>query len=173
MRAALDAGAAIVNDVSALRHDPDQRRVWRRRTCPVILMHMRGTPQTMAEHAVYEDVVAEVARELADRVARAEAAGIARARLTIDPGFGFAKTPQQSLALLRGWAALPIARLPIVAGVSRKGFVGLYGREWSRRAVPGIGCRRPVRDSRVRSSCACTTWAKPCRRYGCGTHLTA
>ncbi len=126
MRAALDAGAAIVNDVSALG-DPGSAPLLAARDCPVVLMHMRGTPQTMMAHAVYADLVGEVCRELDASVARAEASGIARGRITIDPGFGFAKTPAQSLALLRRLGELRSLGLPILAGVSRKGFVGLYG----------------------------------------------
>ncbi len=138
MRAALDAGAAIVNDVSALGHDPNAAGVLASASCGVVLMHMRGTPQTMAAHATYIDVVAEVRAELAVRVARAEAAGIARARITIDPGFGFAKTPAQSLALLRGLSGLVSLGLPILAGVSRKRFVGAYsGEPDARRRLPG------------------------------------
>ena len=129
MAAALDAGAAIINDVSALRYDPEAAALIARRRCPVILMHMRGTPQTMTLHASYTDVVAEVRTELAERVAAAEAAGIRREHITIDPGFGFAKTPAQSLTLLSGLAALATLGLPILAGVSRKGFIGLAGGE--------------------------------------------
>ena len=129
MRAALDAGAAIVNDVSALRHDPQAAAFLATRGCPIILMHMRGTPQTMAQHAVYADVAAEVCGELAASVAHAEASGIVRTRLVVDPGFGFAKTPEQSLVLLRRLNVLQSLGLPILAGVSRKGFVGLYGGE--------------------------------------------
>ena len=129
MGAALDAGAAIVNDVSALRHDPAAATLVAGRGCPVILMHMRGTPQTMAAHAMYADVVAEVCCELAASVAHAEAAGIARSRITIDPGIGFAKTPAQSLALLRGLPALLALGLPVLVGVSRKGFIGRIGGE--------------------------------------------
>ena len=140
MRSALDAGAAIVNDVSALHHDPGSAPFLATRDCPVILMHMRGNPQTMARHVVYGDVVAEVQRELAASVARAEAAGIARGRLTVDPGFGFAKTAEHSLALLRRLDALQSLGLPILVGVSRKGFVGVYGAEYDpgRRAPASI-----------------------------------
>ena len=129
MAAALDAGAAAINDVSALRHDPAAAPLVAARNCPVILMHMRGTPQTMAQHAQYGDVVAEVRHELGQRVADAVSAGIARDRITIDPGFGFAKTPAQSLALLQGLDGLAELGLPILAGVSRKGFTGVYGGE--------------------------------------------
>ena len=138
MGAALDAGAAIVNDVSALQHDPGAAALVAARGCPVILMHMRGTPQTMAAHAIYTDVIAETCVELAARVAAAEAAGIARQHITIDPGIGFAKTAAQSLALLRGLPILVALGLPVVVGVSRKGFVGHYGAEPDpRRRLPG------------------------------------
>ncbi len=129
MAAALDAGATIVNDVSALTHDPDAAALVAARGCPVVLMHMRGSPATMYAEAVYGDVVAEVAAELADRVAAAAAAGIARAAMAIDPGFGFAKRPEHSLALLRGLSRLRRMGLPILAGVSRKGFIGAAGGE--------------------------------------------
>ncbi len=138
MRAALGAGAAIVNDVSGLAHDPASMGVLADVDCPVILMHMRGTPQTMASLAVYDDVVSEVVAELAACVARAEAGGIARSRITIDPGLGFAKTAAQSLTLLRHLDALHGLGLPILVGASRKGFVGLYGGEADAgRRAPG------------------------------------
>lgn len=124
MEAALDAGAGIVNDVSALAFDPAAAPLLARRGCAVILMHMRGDPATMASLTTYQNVTAEVTRELAARVATAELAGIARARLAVDPGFGFAKRSAHSLALLRGLASLTTLGLPIVAGVSRKSFIG-------------------------------------------------
>jgi len=123
MEAALDARATIINDVSALRHDPASAPLLANHTCPVILMHMRGTPQTMMHHATYTDVVAEVRAELAERVAEAEQAGIARHRITIDPGFGFAKTAEQSLELLRSLPELHALGLPILIGASRKSFI--------------------------------------------------
>ncbi len=129
MEAALRAGASIVNDVSALTHDPRSPSVVAASDCRVVLMHMRGTPRTMMGLAAYDDVVAEVCQELATRVSAAEAAGVARERIIVDPGFGFAKTPAQSLALLRGLPALAVLGLPILAGVSRKGFLGVYGGE--------------------------------------------
>ena len=132
MHAALDAGAAIVNDVSALRHDPASASVVAARRCPVILMHMRGTPDTMTSLAVYGDVAAEVAAELAAAVARAEAAGIDRAMVALDPGVGFAKTGPQNVPLLRGLGQIAALGLPLVVGVSRKRFIGTLGG----RAVP-------------------------------------
>jgi dihydropteroate synthase len=124
MAAALDAGAAIINDISALRHDPAAAPLLARHGCEVILMHMRGTPQTMKHHAAYMDVVAEVRAELADRVAEAEADGIARNRITIDPGLGFAKTAGQSIEVLRRLPCLAELGLPILVGASRKSFIG-------------------------------------------------
>ncbi len=129
MAAALDAGATIINDISALAHDPEAAPLLARRDCAVVLMHTRGDPATMSAHARYGDVTAEVAAELGERVAAAESAGIARSRLIIDPGFGFAKRPEHSLALLRELRRLGAFRLPILVGVSRKGFVGALSGE--------------------------------------------
>jgi len=129
MAAALDAGAAIVNDVSALTHDPDSAALVAARGCPVILMHMRGTPATMMDLARYDDVATEVAVEVAARLEAAERAGIRHDSIAIDPGFGFAKHPPHSIALLRGLSALTSLGFPIVAGVSRKGFIRLSSGE--------------------------------------------
>jgi len=129
MAAALDAGASIVNDVTALTHDKDAAALVAARGCPVILMHMRGTPGTMMGLARYDDVAAEVTAELARRLAEAARAGIRREAIAIDPGFGFAKHPPHSLALLRGLSALKSLGPPIVAGVSRKGFIRLTSGE--------------------------------------------
>ena len=138
MRAALAAGARIVNDISALSGDPDAAATVAAASAPVILMHMRGTPQTMAEHASYGDVAAEVTRELADRVAAAEAAGIARANIAIDPGIGFAKENPASIELLDRLAVLHNLGCHILAGVSRKRFIGaLTAEPVAARRMPG------------------------------------
>jgi len=129
MRAALEAGAQIVNDVSGLGHDPASLPFLAGWDCPVILMHMRGTPQTMASLAVYDDVVVEVAAELAACVERAVAGGIALGRIAIDPGLGFAKTAEQSLAVLRGLERFMALGMPVLVGASRKGFIGALGGE--------------------------------------------
>ena len=133
MAAALDAGATIVNDVSALRHDPAAAAVVARRGCPVILMHMRGTPATMTALTTYGDVAADVAAELAATVASAEAAGIARVQIALDPGIGFAKTGEQNLPLLRGLGHIAALGFPLVVGVSRKRFIGTLGGQASPR----------------------------------------
>ncbi len=127
MAAALDAGATIINDVSALRHDPAAAGLIASRGCPVVLMHMRGTPATMNSLAHYTDVAAEVAAELADSLARAGQAGIAAAQVALDPGIGFAKTGAQNVALLRNLAPLHRLGRPLVVGVSRKRFIGTLG----------------------------------------------
>jgi dihydropteroate synthase len=138
MAAALDAGAAIVNDISGLSHDEASAALVAARGCPVILMHMRGTPATMMGLADYRDIAAKVAAELAIRIEAAEQAGIRREAIAIDPGFGFAKHPRHSLALLRDLSRLTELGLPIVAGVSRKGFIGATsGEEQPARRFPG------------------------------------
>jgi dihydropteroate synthase len=122
-RAALAAGADLVNDVSGLA-DPALRDLVAERRVPAVLMHMRGTPADMASRAVYADVVGEVERELSEALERAVRAGVHEDRILLDPGLGFAKTAEQSLALL---AALPrLRRLgrPLLVGPSRKSFVG-------------------------------------------------
>lgn len=138
MQAALAAGAAIVNDVSALTHDPDAAAVVAAAGCPVVLMHMRGTPDTMNARAVYADVAAEVRDELAARIAAAERAGIAREAIAIDPGIGFAKLAPHSLEMLRRLPELTALGRPVLVGVSRKSFLGRIGGETDpRRRLPG------------------------------------
>ncbi|WP_158745860.1 dihydropteroate synthase [Acidisphaera sp. L21] len=127
MAAALDAGATIINDVTALHHDPDAACVVARWGCPVILMHMRGTPATMNSLAQYDDVAIEVAAELAASLSQAERAGIAPGQVMLDPGIGFAKTAPQSVALLRNLGPLHALGRPLLVGVSRKRFIGALG----------------------------------------------
>jgi dihydropteroate synthase len=129
MRAALDAGAAIVNDVTALSHDPAAAALVAACGCPVVLMHMRGDPATMNARAVYTDVAREVIDELALRIEAAERAGIAREAIAIDPGIGFAKLAPHSAELLRRLPELAVLRCPILVGVSRKSFIGRLGGE--------------------------------------------
>lgn len=124
MRAAAALGATVINDVSALGHDPDSAAAAAATGAFVILMHARGEPATMQDDPRYDDVVLDVHDELAARVAAAERAGIARARIAVDPGLGFAKTFAHNLALLDRLALLHGLGLPLVVGASRKGFVG-------------------------------------------------
>jgi dihydropteroate synthase len=120
MRAALDLGADIVNDVAALRGPGALDVVSAHDSCGVCLMHMRGTPQTMREAARYDDVVAEGAAFLRERIAAVEAAGVARERIVADPGIGFAKTPEHNLALLAQQETLAALGVPLLVGWSRK-----------------------------------------------------
>jgi dihydropteroate synthase len=123
-RRALEAGAAVVNDVTALRGDPRMAGVAAQSRAAVILMHMRGTPRTMQCRPRYRDVVGEVAAFLRQAVARAEAAGIERPRILVDPGLGFGKTVTHTLLLLRGLDRLAALGFPVVVGPSRKSFIG-------------------------------------------------
>lgn len=122
--AALDAGARYVNDVTALTGDPDMAALVAERGAGVCLMHMRGTPRTMQDHARYDDVVDDVRAFLAARVEAAVAAGIAPERIEIDPGIGFAKDAGQNLELLRRLGELTTLGPPVVLGTSRKSFLG-------------------------------------------------
>jgi dihydropteroate synthase len=138
MAAALDAGASIVNDVTGLAHDKAAAPLVAARGCFVVLMHMRGTPQTMAGLTSYGDVVAEVAAELSARIEAALAAGVKRDRIWIDPGIGFAKTAVQNLLLLRHLDAFAAFGLPLLVGVSRKSFIGhIAGEPDPARRGPG------------------------------------
>jgi len=128
MRAALDAGAVMVNDVRALRA-PGAMEGVAGSAAAVCLMHMQGEPQSMQVAPRYDDVVGEVRTFLAARAAACEAAGIGRERIAVDPGFGFGKTVAHNLALLRGLDAIAALGYPVVAGLSRKRTLGvLTGR---------------------------------------------
>ena len=123
MARALDAGAVLVNDVSALTYDPEALGLIAERGCRVVLMHAQGTPQTMQEAPVYGDVVAEVRDWLAERIGVCVTAGVERERIVVDPGIGFGKTLEHNLTLLRGLRALHELRCPILLGVSRKAMI--------------------------------------------------
>ena len=122
--AALDAGAGIVNDVTALRGDPEMAALCAEREATVVLMHMLGTPRTMQDEPRYDDVVAEVKAFLAERIEAATAAGVAEERIWLDPGVGFGKTAEHNLELLRRLGELRDLGLPLVVGTSRKSFIG-------------------------------------------------
>jgi dihydropteroate synthase len=138
-RRALDAGAAMINDVSALRTDPRMGAVVARAGVPLILMHMLGTPKTMQVAPAYTHLLAEITAFLADAVGRAEAAGIPRRLLMIDPGVGFGKSVGHNLSLLRRLGAFNAQGLPLVVGVSRKMFI--------RRLLQGEAQKEPRPDS--------------------------
>jgi dihydropteroate synthase len=127
--AALDAGATLVNDVTALRGDPEMAPLVAQRGVDCVLMHMRGDPETMQRDPHYEDVVGEVLAFLRARIASAVAAGIDERRLWLDPGIGFGKTVEHNLELLRRLDEVVALGRPVLIGTSRKGFLGrLTGR---------------------------------------------
>ena len=136
-RAALEAGAAVVNDVSALTFDPRLADVCATTGAPVILMHAQGTPETMQDDPRYDDVLLDVFDALEGHLARAEAAGIPRARCVVDPGIGFGKTLAHNLALIRGIALFHGLGVPVMLGASRKGFIGQVS------GAPGGAARAP------------------------------
>ena len=152
-RAALGAGAAVVNDVSGLSFDPAMAGVLGTSEAGLIVMHMRGTPDTMDSLAVYRHVAAEVTAELGAATARAEAAGVGRERIVVDPGFGFAKTPEQNFRLLDELATLAGLGYPVAVGPSRKRFLG---------AATG----RPVDDRDRATAVACAlAWERGARLF--------
>lgn len=136
-RAALDAGASIVNDISAAAA-PGMFDVVRETGAGLVMMHMQGQPKTMQAAPAYTDVIAEVRGFLADRIGAAVGAGVPRTHICVDPGIGFGKSMEHNLALLRGIAGLRELRVPIMVGVSRKRFIGeLSGAEEPADGVEG------------------------------------
>jgi dihydropteroate synthase len=132
--AALDAGATIVNDVTALRADPDLAAVCAERESELVLIHMLGDPRTMQENPTYDDVVEEVKAFLAERIEFAVSAGVDEERIWVDPGIGFGKTVEHNLELHRRLRELAELGRPIAFGSSRKSFIGkLTGAEVDQR----------------------------------------
>ncbi|MCC7547673.1 MAG: dihydropteroate synthase [Burkholderiales bacterium] len=138
MYQALAAGADMINDIEALRAPGAMSAVAASR-CALCLMHMQGDPKTMQQAPQYQDVLAEVRSFLRERVSACETAGIARDRLVVDPGFGFGKTLQHNLVLLRGLPQLSADGIPVVAGLSRKSMLGrITGRGVDERLAGSI-----------------------------------
>lgn len=136
---AIEAGAVIVNDVSACTADARMADVVRRSGAGVVLMHMRGTPRTMQAAPRYDDVVDEVCSYLACRMAELEAAGVAREAIVVDPGIGFGKSLDHNLALLRSLRHIGECGRPVAVGVSRKSFLGaLTGRGAGERLAASL-----------------------------------
>jgi dihydropteroate synthase len=152
-QAAITAGAAVVNDVSGLAFDPALGRVVGAAGVGLVVMHMRGTPDTMDSLALYRHVASEVAAELRATTDRAEAAGVAAERIVVDPGFGFAKTPEQNFRLLDELATVAGVGYPVAVGPSRKRFLG---------AATG----RPVEDRDRATAVACAlAWERGARLF--------
>ena len=154
-RAALAAGASIINDISALAADPEMAALAADSGAGVVLMHMQGTPATMQASPHYGDVVTEVHDFLARRVEWAEKRGIPRERIAVDPGIGFGKTREHNLAILRNLERFANLGCAVMIGVSRKGFLGsITGRPVSERAAASVAsaleaCLRGARVVRV------------------------
>jgi dihydropteroate synthase len=154
-RLALDIGASIINDVSALRQDPAMASVIAKSGAAVVLMHMQGTPQTMQLAPYYSDVGAEVLEFFEERVETALLAGIPRTNIILDPGFGFGKLLLHNLELLRGLTSLAMLECPLLVGLSRKGFIGhivdrpVDQREWGTAAAVALAVDRGAHIVRV------------------------
>jgi len=122
-RAALDAGAAIINDISAFEKDPALADLAAKTSAPVILMHMKGTPETMQVNPSYDDLMGEITNYLEKRVAFAVARGVNRDKIILDPGIGFGKTVNHNLVLIKELHRLTAMGLPVLMGPSRKSFI--------------------------------------------------
>ncbi len=154
--AVLEHGAAIINDVTALRGDPAMAGVVAEAGAGVVLMHMQGEPRTMQIQPVYTDVVQEVREFFVERLEAARTAGIPAERVAFDPGIGFGKTVAHNLTLLRELAALPVGGRPLVLGVSRKSFLAkaagaetMADRLWPTVALTAVLRERGARVLRV------------------------
>jgi dihydropteroate synthase len=146
MKAALAAGAKMINDITALRGDPESMGVVAAAGVPVSLMHMQGEPGTMQDNPVYEDVVQDVFDFLKGRIAACQAAGIAHAHIIADPGIGFGKAQMHNLCLLKNLDEFAALGVPLMIGISRKSFI--------EKIDPGTGP-----DQRLPGSLAASIWA--------------
>ena len=122
-RRAIEAGAAMINDISALRFDPDMAAVAKAFDTPVVLMHMLGSPKTMQVSPSYDNLIADISGFLKDAIARAEKQGISKSKLIVDPGIGFGKTVSHNLLLIRHLQSFASLEVPILVGPSRKAFI--------------------------------------------------
>lgn len=139
MQAALDVGADIINDVTGMRDEAAQRIVARHGQCGICVMHMQGEPRTMQQHPHYNDVVLDIKTELLQQACILEAQGVASARISLDPGFGFGKTVEQNYRLLANLNVIADAGYPVVLGVSRKSMIGaVTGRSVDQRISGSI-----------------------------------
>ena len=152
---ALDAGADIINDISAMRFDPDMTRLASERHCPIIIMHMQGTPTDMQLKPSYSDVIQETILFFKDRIQALTESGIDRQQIIIDPGIGFGKTLAHNLAILNHAADYQVFGCPVLIGHSRKSFLcSLLGQDLEDRDLPtavisGLLCQRQVAILRV------------------------
>lgn len=123
-RQALDAGAQMINDISALRFDPEMKKVVKESQVPVVLMHIKGTPKNMQKDPWYDDVIGEITTYLEQSIKMAQDAGIDRDKIIVDPGIGFGKRLQDNLNILKNLKEFSILKCPILISSSRKSFIG-------------------------------------------------
>ena len=147
---ALDVGADIINDISALRADPDMAALAGERQAAVVLMHIQGTPRTMQHNPIYTDTVADVYRELQQAIERACANGVANDRIIIDPGIGFGKRLEDNLRILADLGCFRQLGMPLLIGISRKSMIGAL--------LSAHGTARPV-EERLFGTLAAQAWA--------------
>lgn len=169
-REALSAGADIVNDISALRYDEEMAAVVASWQCPVVLMHMLGTPETMQESPYYDDVMADLKEFFSERIAFAEEAGISREQLILDPGIGFGKRVQDNIDIIRNLWSLSVFNLPLMIGLSRKRFLGSIAgereaaeRDWESLAANLAAWKRGAQIFRVHNVAATVRGLKTAR----------
>jgi dihydropteroate synthase len=160
--AAVSAGARLVNDVSGGQADPEMFAAMAGLEVPYVCMHWRGHAVVMQQRAAYVDVVAEIVAELGERLRRAQDAGIAAERLIVDPGFGFAKTGEHNWEILRRLAELEALHRPVLAGVSRKTFLGSL-------LADAAGKTRPAKE-RDDATTALTTYLAEAGVWGVRVH---
>ncbi len=123
-RRAIDTGADIINDISGLAHDPDMINVAISHNVPVIIMHMQGSPRNMQNNPTYDNVITDIRNSLAQRISWAEANGLSRGKIIVDPGIGFGKTIDHNLTILKDLAQFTSLGCPVLVGHSRKAFIG-------------------------------------------------
>ena len=145
-QAAIDAGATLINDISAGRDDPAMFQLAARRRLPIILMHMQGEPATMQVNPHYENVIEEVKAFFAERMAAAKSAGVNAEQILLDPGIGFGKNVSHNLTLIREMKAFKELKRPVVIGTSRKGFIGTISGE-------------PLPSQRIMGTAATVAWS--------------
>jgi dihydropteroate synthase len=154
-RAAIDAGALIVNDVTALRGDPSMADLVAETETGLVLMHMQGTPETMQQAPHYDDVVGEIAQFLAEQARLAMQHGVAQDRIVVDPGIGFGKTLAHNIDVLANLHAFVPLGFPILVGPSRKGFIGhlthrsVEDRAWGTASVVALAVQQGASIVRV------------------------
>ena len=151
--AAIEAGADIINDISGLRADPDMAAIAAGTGAGLVLMHMQGTPRTMQDQPVYQDVVNEIQASLRLCMDAALTAGVAREAIVLDPGIGFGKALEHNLTILRRLEAFSLDGRPVLLGVSRKSFIGKItgsaDRKWPTVALSSYAREKGVRILRV------------------------